>query len=48
VEFDEMILEEENEETLGFWQLDRTDKMICAAIGCLFVGLVVILAMAMS
>ncbi|KAL3803671.1 hypothetical protein HJC23_003725 [Cyclotella cryptica] len=48
VEFDEMILEEEEEEALGFWQLDRTDKYICAGIGILVVALIVILAMALS
>lgn len=48
VEFDEMILEEDNEETLGFWQLDKTDKFICAGIGCLVVALVVILAISLS
>ena len=48
VEMDEMILEEEEEEVLGFWQLDRMDKFICGGIGVLVVGLIIILAMGMS
>jgi hypothetical protein len=48
VEFEEMVLEEENEEVLGFWQLDRTDKFICGGVGVLVVALIVILAMGMS
>ena len=49
VEMEQMIMEEEEEgETLGFWQLDRTDKCICGGICCLVVALIVILAVAMS
>ncbi|EED86591.1 predicted protein [Thalassiosira pseudonana CCMP1335] len=50
VGFDEFGMEMEGgeDETLGFWQFDKTDKFICAGIGCLVVGLIVILALAMS
>mmetsp|Transcript_18252 Transcript_18252/g.31408 ORF Transcript_18252/g.31408 Transcript_18252/m.31408 type:complete len:168 (-) Transcript_18252:382-885(-) len=49
VEMEQMIMEEEDEgETLGFWQLDRTDKVICGGICCLVVALIVILAVAMT
>ncbi|KAL7509255.1 hypothetical protein ACHAXN_006272 [Cyclotella atomus] len=48
VQFDEMILEESEEEVLGFWQLDKTDKFICGGIAILVLGLIVILAMGMS
>ncbi|KAL7531497.1 hypothetical protein ACHAXR_004078 [Thalassiosira sp. AJA248-18] len=50
VEMEQMILEEELEEgeTLGFWALDKTDKIICGGICCLVVALIVILAVAMT
>ena len=49
VEMEQMIMEEEDEgETLGFWQMDKTDKIICGGICLLVVVLVVILATAMS
>jgi hypothetical protein len=48
VEFDEMILEESEDEVLGFWQLDKTDKIICGGIALLVLALIVILAMGMS
>ena len=48
VEVDEMILEEETEEVLGFWQFDRTDKFICGGIGVLVLGLIIILATGVS
>ncbi|KAL7544314.1 hypothetical protein ACHAWF_007698 [Thalassiosira exigua] len=49
VEMEQMIMEEEEEgETLGFWQLDRTDRIICGGICCLVVALIVILAVAMT
>lgn len=47
-EFDEMILEEENEEVLGFWQLDRTDRFICGGIAVLVVALIIILGLGLS
>lgn len=49
VEMEQMIMMEEEEEgeTLGFWQLDRTDRIICGGICCLVVGLVIVLAVAM-
>ncbi|KAL9187087.1 hypothetical protein ACHAXT_010807 [Thalassiosira profunda] len=49
VEMDQMIVEEDEEgEALGFWQMDRTDKMICGGICCLVVCLIVILAVALT
>ncbi|KAL7460908.1 hypothetical protein ACHAXS_001343, partial [Conticribra weissflogii] len=32
VEMQEMIMDEEADDTLGFWQLDKTDKFICGGI----------------
>ena len=49
VEMEQMIMEEDEEgELLGFWQLDKTDRMICGGVCCLVVGLIVILAVAMT
>lgn len=48
VEMEQMIMEEEEGETLGFWQLDKTDKIICGGICCLVVALIVVLAVAMT
>ena len=48
VEMEQMILEEEEGATLGFWQLDKTDKIICGGICVLVVALIVILAVAMT
>lgn len=49
VELEQMIMEEEEEENmLGFWQFDRTDKIICGGICFLVVTLIVILAVAMT
>eukprot|EP00986_Skeletonema_menzelii_P015444 scaffold11756_cov151-Skeletonema_menzelii.AAC.9 len=39
---------EEDYETLGFWQLDKADKFICAGICILVVALIVILGVGMS
>ena len=39
---------EEDYETLGFWQLDKADKFICAGICVLVVALIVILGVGMS
>jgi len=36
------------EPTLGFWQLDKTDKIVCSVLFLLVVALVVILALAAS
>jgi hypothetical protein len=38
----------EGYETLGFWQLDKTDKFICGGICVLVVALIVILGVGMS
>ena len=38
----------EGYETLGFWQLDKADKFICAGICLLVVALIVILGVGMS
>mmetsp|Transcript_28243 Transcript_28243/g.60181 ORF Transcript_28243/g.60181 Transcript_28243/m.60181 type:complete len:158 (-) Transcript_28243:318-791(-) len=50
VEMEQMIMEEEEEEgeMLGFWQLDKTDRMICGGICCLVVGLIIVLVVAMT
>ena len=47
VEMQEMIMEDEADDTLGFWQLDGTDKIICGSIFCLVIALVIILALAL-
>ena len=49
VEMEQMIMEEEMEgETLGFWQLDKTDKIICGGIVCLVVALIVVLGIGLA
>ena len=48
VEMQEMMIEDEEDDTLSFWQLDKTDKIICGGVACLVVALIVILAMAMT
>ncbi|KAL3776664.1 hypothetical protein ACHAW5_008695 [Stephanodiscus triporus] len=49
VEIDQMIItEDDEEETLGFWHLDKTDKIICGGICFLVVALVAVLAVAMT
>ena len=46
---EQMIMEEEMEgETLGFWQLDKTDKIICGGIVCLVVALIVVLGIGLA
>ena len=49
VEMDTYGMEmEEDYETLGFWQLDKADKFICAGICLLVVALIVVLGVGMS
>lgn len=49
VEIEQMIIMEDDEEgTLGFWHLDKTDKIICGGVCFLVVALVVVLAVAMT
>ena len=43
-----MDIDEEGYETLGFWQLDKTDKFICGGICILIVALIVVLGVGMS
>jgi len=50
VEMEQMIMEEEmlEGETLGFWQLDKTDKYICGGICILVVALIVVLGVGLA
>lgn len=48
VEMQEMMMDEEADDTLGFWQLDKTDKFICGGIVCLVIALIIILVLAMT
>ena len=49
VEMDTYGMEmEEDYEMLGFWQLDKADKFICAGICLLVVALIVVLGVGMS
>jgi len=48
VEMQEMRVDEEVDDTLGFWQLDKTDKFICGGIVCLVIALIIILVLAMT
>jgi hypothetical protein len=48
VEIEQMIMEDEEVETLDFWHLDKTDKIICGGICFLVVVLIVVLAVAMT
>jgi len=43
-----MRVDEEVDDTLGFWQLDKTDKFICGGIVCLVIALIIILVLAMT
>jgi hypothetical protein len=43
-----MDIDEEGNETLGFWQLDKADKFICGGICILIVALIVVLGVGMS
>lgn len=48
VEMQQFEIEDEVDDTLGFWQLDKTDKYICGAIACLVIFLVIVLVVAMT
>jgi hypothetical protein len=49
VEIEQMIMEDDEEvDTMGFWHLDKTDKIICGGICFLVVALAVVLAIAMT
>ncbi|KAL3806256.1 hypothetical protein ACHAXA_001079 [Cyclostephanos tholiformis] len=49
VEIEQMIMEDDEEvQTIGFWHLDKTDKVICGGICFLVVALIVVLAIAMT
>lgn len=49
VEMEQMIMEESMEgDTLGFWQLDKTDKYICGGICCLVLCLIVVLGIGLA
>jgi len=43
-----MMVEDDQDDVLGFWQLDKTDKIICGGIAILIVVLIIILVMAMT
>mgnify|MGYP006207769757 CR=1 FL=1 len=47
-EIEQMIMEDDELDTLGFWNLDKTDKIICGGICFLVVALIVVLAVAMT
>jgi hypothetical protein len=48
VEIEQMIMEDDELDTLGFWHLDKKDKIICGGICFLVVALIVVLAVAMT
>lgn len=48
VEIEQMIMEDDELDTLGFWHLDKKDKIICGGICFLVVVLIVVLAVAMT
>ena len=48
VEIEQMIMEDDELDTLGFWHLDKKDKLNCGGICFLVVVLIVVLAVAMT
>jgi hypothetical protein len=44
----DMYYDEEEPMTLGFWHIDKTDKLICGMICLLSVALIVVLGVALS